>query len=93
MLVRALLEANQETFGLFPQNAAMSLPGFNVLTGVASCVTLSGQIVQLLLTAKGNKHEYRSLFAAVRSIQRFLQALPADGVTPEGQEVLGECSC
>lgn len=62
------------------------------MAGVSSCVTLAGHIIDLLMTAKGNKEEFRSLLVAVQSICSFLQQLPENGISPEGASVLRECS-
>lgn len=60
-------------------------------TSIASgCLTLCGTIAQLLVAAKHNKEECRSLEGAVASIGSFLKALPEDGVTPAGNKVLGK---
>jgi hypothetical protein len=58
------------------------------MAGVSSCVTLAGHIMDLLMTAKGNKEEFRSLRVAVDSICSFLRNLPEDGITPQGSTVL-----
>jgi hypothetical protein len=62
---------------------------------IGTCVSLSWQILQLLLTAKGNKHEHKSLQSAVTNIHRFLRVVPSEGVSDEGNEVLSKwcCSC
>jgi hypothetical protein len=57
---------------------------------IGACVSLSWQILQLLLTSKGNKQEQKSLQSAVTNINRFLKAITADGVSDEGNEVLSE---
>lgn len=62
-----------------------------MLPVMGTCVSLSWQIMQLLWTSKDNKHEHKSLQSALTNIHRFLQAVPADGVSSEGREVLGEC--
>jgi hypothetical protein len=59
-----------------------------IMAGVSSCVSLAGHIMDLLMTAKGNKEEFRSLLVAVQSIYAFLKDLPEDGVTPQGTTVL-----
>jgi hypothetical protein len=60
------------------------------MAGVSSCVTLAGHIIDLLMTAKGNKEEFTSLLVAVQSICSFLKHLPEDGITPQGNTVLRE---
>jgi hypothetical protein len=62
----------------------------SVLCGLASCINLSVRILDLLLTSKHNKHEFRSLKAAVDNIRVFLTALPQEGITQQGNEVLSE---
>jgi hypothetical protein len=62
----------------------------SVLSGVSSCISLSVRIVDLLLTSKDNKHEFRSLKSAVDNIRVFLTALPQEGITQQGSEVLSE---
>lgn len=64
--------------------------GVNMLPMVGNCVSLSWQILQLLLVSKGNKNEHKSLQSALTNIHRFLQAIPFDGVTAEGNEVLSK---
>ena len=56
------------------------------MAGVSSC----GHIIQLLMTAKANKEEFRSLLVAVQGIYSFLHDLPEDGITPQGTAVLRE---
>jgi hypothetical protein len=69
----------------------MSVQPFTaVFTGAASCVTLAAQIIDLLNTAKANKAEFNSLLAAVQGIHSFLLELPTDGITSQGNRVLGE---
>jgi hypothetical protein len=63
---------------------------FSMVPMIGTCVSLSWQTLQLLVTAKGNKHEHKSLQSALTSINRFLKAIPADGVSDEGNEVLSE---
>lgn len=60
------------------------------VAGLGSCVSLSVRIVDLLLTSKSNKHEYRSLLSAVDNIKVFLTALPQEGITQQGDTVLRE---
>jgi hypothetical protein len=48
------------------------------------------RIVDLLLASKNNKHEFRSLKSAVDNIRVFLTALPQEGITQQGNEVLSE---
>jgi hypothetical protein len=62
----------------------------SALSGVAGCVNLSVQIISLLLTSKENKHEYRSLQSAVQNIKVFLTAMPQEGITQQGNEVLSK---
>lgn len=66
---------------------ASSIP---VFPGVSGCISLSVEIVNLLLTSKSNKQEHRSLQSAVQNINVFLKALSDDVITPEGSQVLGE---
>ena len=61
-----------------------------IMAGVSSCVTLAGHIIQLLMTAKANKEEFRSLLVAVQGIYSFLKDLPEDGITSQGNTVLRE---
>jgi hypothetical protein len=68
--------------------ALMASQPAGIVAGVSSCVTLAGHIMDLLMTAKGNKEEFRSLLVAVQSIYSFLKDLPEDGVTPQGTKVL-----
>jgi hypothetical protein len=65
-----------------------------MLPVIGTCVSLSWQILQLLLTSKGNKQEHKSLQSAVTNIHRFLEAVGfnLDGVSAEGNEVLSECT-
>jgi hypothetical protein len=65
-------------------------PFTSVFTGAASCVTLAAQIITLLNTAKANKSEFNSLLAAVHGIHSFLLELPTDGITSQGNRVLGK---
>jgi hypothetical protein len=60
------------------------------VSGLTSCVSLSVRIVDLLLASKHNKHEFRSLKSAVDNIRVFLTALPQEGITQQGNEVLSE---
>jgi hypothetical protein len=46
--------------------------------------------MELLLASKDNKHEFRSLKSAVDNIRVFLTALPTEGITQQGNAVLGE---
>jgi hypothetical protein len=62
----------------------------SVFCGLASCISLSVRIVDLLLTSKHNKHEFRSLKSAVQNIRVFLTALPQEGITQQSNEVLSE---
>jgi hypothetical protein len=62
----------------------------SVFSGVASCVSLSVRIIDLLLTSKHNKQEFRSLKSAVQNIKVFLTALPQEGISEQGNEVLSE---
>jgi hypothetical protein len=66
--------------------------GASMLPMIGSCVSLSWQILQLLLTSKGNKKEHKSLQSALTNIHRFLEAVNADGVTAAGNEVLSKCT-
>lgn len=61
-----------------------------MLPMIGSCVSLSWQILQLLLTSKGNKDEHKSLRSALTNINRFLKAVPPEGVSEEGNEVLSK---
>lgn len=70
----------------------MTPPPAGIFTGAASCVTLAAHIIDLLTTAKSNKDEFRSLLAAVQSICAFLEQLPSDGITSQGNSVLCELS-
>jgi hypothetical protein len=65
-------------------------PVASIFSGASSCVTLSAQIIHLLITAKDNKAEWKSLLAAVEGIHAFLRDLPTDGITTQGTRVLGE---
>jgi hypothetical protein len=60
------------------------------VSGLASCVSLSVRILDLLLASKNNKHEFRSLKSAVDNTRVFLTAVPQEGITQQGNEVLGE---
>jgi hypothetical protein len=62
----------------------------SVFSGVPGCVSLAARIVDLLLTSQNNKHEYRSLQSAVDNIKEFLTALPQEGITQQGNNVLSE---
>lgn len=62
-----------------------------MLPVVGTCVSLSWQIVQLLMTSKANKSEHKSLHSALTNICSFLEGIAAD-VTPQGNEVLSKCS-
>jgi len=66
-------------------------PPAGIFTGAASCVTLAAHIIDLLTTAKSNKDEFKSLLAALQSICAFLEQLPRDGITSQGNSVLCEC--
>lgn len=57
----------------------------------SSCVRLSAAIIEQLCTAEDNDKEFKSLLVAVKSIQGFLSGLPTDGITPQGNTVLGGC--
>jgi hypothetical protein len=61
------------------------------MAGVCSCVNLAGHTLDLLVTAKGNKEEFRSLLVAVQSIYAFLKDLPEEGVTPQGTQSYVSC--
>lgn len=63
-----------------------------MLPMIGPCVSLSLQILQLLVTARGNKQEHKSLQSAVTNIHRFLQAVPPEGVSAEGNETLSKQS-
>ena len=56
-----------------------------------NCVRLCCVIGDLLETAKHNKKECQSLQMVVGCIRVFLEKLPADSVTPQGEFVLRKC--
>jgi hypothetical protein len=56
---------------------------------VASCLNLCVVIVNQLRLAKYNKKECRSLWGVIETIEGFLQKLPSQQLSPEGNRALG----
>jgi hypothetical protein len=57
----------------------------------SGCLQLCSRILDLLRTSKYNKKECRSLESLVGIIKTFLASLPPDGLSLEGNRVLGGC--
>lgn len=62
----------------------------NVAAGVAGCcVRICFEITELLVVAKHNKEECRSLHTAVTCIQTFVERIPGDSVSAVAGKVFG----
>lgn len=60
---------------------------------IGPCASLSWQILELLLAAKGNRQDHKSLQRAITNSHSLLNAVPFSGVSAEGSKVLGEWCC